>query len=212
MLDIELPMNKVAKDTTTYLYHYDYTRTFDSQTNTWNPDNINRLDANNENVLLAYEIGRAFPTSKFRTYLGYRKLDTNGGYIPDPSIIRIEFEIELSSSEKSQLDTVISNHMNNVVSKYAVLFNNEFVRDTINPAQAYLFDTEAQANQYITTNGLNGSYAIWYENSYLMEISNPEKINLFVTKEAANLYISENNLTNAQTVYLQAVVRGVVVW
>jgi hypothetical protein len=131
-----------------YDYMYSYTREFTQDLNNWNINYPERINAKNNSVLLAYEIQAKLPDKKFIVYAGYDQ---------DPSIVAISFEVELNEAEQSLLDTVISNHKNNVPDKYGVWYQDTFVDDPGNPGNAYLFDTEEAAQQFIIDDELDGA-------------------------------------------------------
>lgn len=114
----------------------------------YNPDNQNRYDQKNEQVKLANEIRDAFPTKSFITYCGY----------PDnPNVVGIDFTYPLTDNEMEILDNIYNNHVNNIPEKYIVLYNDDFIRDPANQEQAYMFDTEEAANQFIANDHLTGA-------------------------------------------------------
>jgi len=128
---------------------YVYSRNYDGTTSSWNPDNINRLSSQNKKVLLSQEIYKTFPEKKFITYCGYNNIANEIGIV---------FHGEpLTPEEVDTLSTVVYNHKNNVPDKYAVWFQDSFVQDPGNPGNAYLFDTEELAQQFIINDNLEGA-------------------------------------------------------
>jgi len=140
---------------TNYNFIYSYSRELieysdDSQNlyYQYNINNIKRIDSANTNISLPKEILNKISNDDFIFYAGY---DEN------PSLVKIIFENELTSEQQSLLDTIVSNHKNNVPDKYGVWYQDAFVEDPENPGQTLLFDTEELAESYITDHELNGA-------------------------------------------------------
>lgn len=79
---------------------YDYTRDF-LDDNIWDIDNPYRRDVDGHQIYLSNEIENAIPEKHFRIYC-------------EDMYVYINFDTELTSEEKSILDTTVSNHKNNV--------------------------------------------------------------------------------------------------
>ena len=79
---------------------YTYTRELINEL--YNIDNIERKDANLNNINLAFEIQTQFSNKYFKV-------------ICDAVICEIDFLIELTSEEKTILDTIVSNHKQNLL-------------------------------------------------------------------------------------------------
>lgn len=131
----------------TYKYIYNYNREFVESLNNWNINYPQRIDSKNNPVELIKEITNKFPDKKLIFFAGYG----------DPTIVRIEFELELSNEDKTILDNIVYKHKNNIPDKYAVWYNNDFIYDPGHPDQVYLFDTKPQAEQFIIDDKLDGA-------------------------------------------------------
>lgn len=117
----------------------------------YNPNNMNRYNQYNTVTILAKEIQSKFPGKQFLTYCGYQN---------NPMLTGIEFTELLTAEELNLLDIVYSNHVNNVPDKFIIVLDNgegDFIHDPANPEQAYLFDTEEAANQFIINDGLTNA-------------------------------------------------------
>lgn len=115
----------------------------------WNINHPYRINQYNENVSLPQEIQNAFPGKIFLFFAGYDF---------DPSKVCVDFkDCELSEEESDLLDIIASDHKNNVPDKYAVWYQDSFVKDPANPEAAYLFDTVEQAQQFIINDNLAGA-------------------------------------------------------
>lgn len=115
----------------------------------WNINHPYRIDQYNVKVTFDRDLLRDFP--------GYR-ISFSAGYNYDPTIVMIDFiEVTLTEEQKTLLDTTVSKHKNNVPDKYAVWYQDSFIPDPGKPGQAYLFDTEEQAQQFIVNDNLEGA-------------------------------------------------------
>lgn len=63
----------------------------------------------------------------------------------------------LTGEEKDLLDIIVDDHKNNVPDMWAVWYQDSFIQDPGNPGNAYLFNTEEQAQQFIITDNLDGA-------------------------------------------------------
>ena len=140
---------------TNYNFIYSYTRELteysDESQNVYylyNIENIKRVDPTNALVSLPKEIFFKIPNHNFIFYAGYND---------DPSQVKVMLELELNAEEISLLDETVVNHKNNVPDKYGVWYQDAFVEDPGNPGNAYLFDTEEAAQQFIIDDELEGA-------------------------------------------------------
>lgn len=80
---------------------YDYNFTRDLVNGMYNINNIERVDGEGNQIYLFHEIQSAISNNKFNI-------------ICVGENVTISFESELSSGEQSTLNTVVSNHKNNI--------------------------------------------------------------------------------------------------
>jgi hypothetical protein len=121
-----------------YDYVYNYTRELIGETGLYNINNPNRINQSNKQVYLASEIEAAFPAKTFLVYAGVGI---------DPSKVEIQFNVELTEEEETVLDTIVSNHKDNVCINWCVKKSDgTFV---VNPdtEEVQIFDSEETAQQ-----------------------------------------------------------------
>jgi hypothetical protein len=100
-----------------YVYGYDFVR--DTKTDgTYNPDNIDRIDSEQNQVDCGREVKNAFPDINSMYY--YNGYPTAGKPKGDPSVAMVVFNIEFTPEQQNILSTVITNHKNNVCINWCV--------------------------------------------------------------------------------------------
>jgi hypothetical protein len=136
-----------------FIYGYDAVR--DCINNQYNPNNKQRINQYGKPVECSQEIDKALSGLglQYKFFLGYNQ---------NPLIIMFVCTTALTSDQKVTLNTVISNHKDNIVGdKYGIKkTDGTYAMDEAIPTQLDLFDTVDEAQQAIILEKYTGAIVV----------------------------------------------------